>query len=101
MKIWKMDADGSNQVQFTPDDEYADWFPHPSPDGKYIVFLSYHRSVEGHPPNKDVLLRLMPVGGGEVRTLTRLFGGQGTLNVHSWSPDSRKFAFVNYRLVPR
>jgi dipeptidyl aminopeptidase/acylaminoacyl peptidase len=101
MKIWKMDTDGSSQEQFTPDDEYADWFPHPSPDGKYIVFLSYQESVEGHPPNKDVVLRLMPTGGGEVKMLTRLFGGQGTLNVHSWSPDSKKFAFVSYRLVAR
>jgi dipeptidyl aminopeptidase/acylaminoacyl peptidase len=101
MKIWKMNADGSNQVQVTPDDEYADWFPHPSPDGKSIVFLSYHKSVQGHPPNKDVLLRLMPTEGGEVKTLARLFGGQGTLNVHSWSPDSKKFAFVSYRRVPK
>jgi TolB protein len=101
MKIWKMNVDGSNQEQVTPNDEYADWFPHPSPDGKYIVFLSYEKSVEGHPPNKDVVLRLMPVGGGEVKTLTHLFGGQGTLNVPSWSPDSKKFAFVSYRLVPR
>ncbi len=101
MKIWKMNADGSNQEQVTPDDDYADWFPHPSPDGKYIVFLSYQKSVEGHPPNKDVVLRLMPAGGGEVKILARLFGGQGTLNVHSWSPDSKKFAFVSYRLVPR
>ena len=101
MKIWKMNADGSHQEQFTPDDDYADWFPHPSPNGKHIVFLSYHKSVEGHPPNKDVVLRLMPTGGGEVKTLARLFGGQGTLNVHSWSPDSKKFAFVSYRLVPR
>jgi TolB protein len=101
MKIWKMNADGSHQEQFTPDDEYADWFPHPSPDGKYVVFLSYQNSVQGHPPNKDVVLRLTSTGGGEVKILTRLFGGQGTLNVPSWSPDSKKFAFVSYRLVPR
>jgi TolB protein len=101
MKIWKMAPDGSGQTQVTPDDNFGDWFAHPSPDGKLIVFLSYDGSVEGHPPNKDVVLRSMPVGGGEVRTLTHLFGGQGTLNVHSWSPDSRKFAFVSYRLVGR
>lgn len=99
MKIWKMAPDGSGQTQVTPDDAFGDWFPHPSPDGTLIVFLSYDRSVEGHPPNKDVVLRAMPVSGGAVKTLTRLFGGQGTLNVHSWSPDSRKFAFVSYRLV--
>jgi len=101
MKIWKMSPDGSGQTQVSPDDDFGDWFPHPSPDGSTIVFLSYHRSVEGHPPNKDVVLRSMPAGGGEVTTLTRLFGGQGTLNVHSWSPDSRRFAFVSYRLVGR
>lgn len=101
MKIWRMAPDGSGQTQVTPDDAYGDWFPHPSPDGKVILFLSYDRVVEGHPPNKDIVLRLMPAEGGEVRTLARLFGGQGTLNVHSWSPDSRTFAFVSYRLVGR
>ncbi len=99
MKIWKMGPDGSGQAQVTPDDSYGDWFPHPSPDGRVILFLSYEKSVEGHPPNKDVVLRLMSTGGGDVATLTHLFGGQGTLNVHSWSPDGKKFAFVSYRLV--
>jgi TolB protein len=99
MKIWRMDADGSNQVQFTHNEEYADWFPHPSPDGKWIVFLSYDKSVEGHPANKDVVLRLMPMEGGEPRVIAELFGGQGTINVPSWSPDSKEFAFVSYRFV--
>jgi Tol biopolymer transport system component len=66
-----------------------------------VVFLSYDRSVEGHPANKDVVLRIMPAGGGEPRTVARLFGGQGTINVPSWSPDSRRFAFVSYRLRPQ
>ncbi len=101
MKIWKMNADGTNQEQVTPNDEYADWFPHPSPDGKYIVFLSYQKSVEGHPANQDVVLRLMPTGGGDVKTLTHVHGGQGTLNVPSWSPNSKEIAFVTYRMIPR
>jgi TolB protein len=63
------------------------------------VFISYHKSVEGHPANKDVLLRMIPVKGGEVKTVATLFGGQGTINVPSWSPDSKHFAFVSYRLV--
>ncbi len=99
MNIWRMDPDGANQEPVTPDDAYGDWFPHPSPDGKWIVFLSYDKSVEGHPPNKDVVLRIMPATGGEPRVLAKLFGGQGTINVPSWSPDSKEVAFVSYRLV--
>jgi TolB protein len=99
MKIWRMAADGSAQEQVTFDGEYADWFPHPSPDGKWVVFLSYDRSVKGHPPNQDVALRLMPLSGGEPKILARLFGGQGTINVPSWSPDSTRIAFVSYRLL--
>jgi len=98
MQIWKMNADGSEQEQVTFD-EYNDWFPHPSPDGRWIVFLSYEEDVEGHPPNRDVMLRLMPVEGGEIQVIAKLFGGQGTINVPSWSPDSQNVAFVSYRLA--
>ena len=110
MKIWRMRVDGSGQTQVTPNDEYGDWFAHPSPDGKWIVFLSYAKSVEGHPANQDVVLRIMPVPPesslkvGDVparkpKIIATLFGGQGTINVPSWSPDSKKIAFVSYRLV--
>ena len=99
MKIWRMDSDGTNQIQMTNDDQFADWFPHPSGDGKQIVFLSYDKDVNGHPPNKDVALRIMPSSGEKPRVLTRLFGGQGTINVPSWSPDNKYIAFVSYRLV--
>lgn len=98
MQIWRMKADGSGQQQVTTD-EYQDWFPHISPDGRYIVFLSYDKDVKEHPANKDVLLRLKLTKGGEIRVLAKLFGGQGTINVPSWSPDSRNVAFVSYRLV--
>jgi TolB protein len=100
MQIWRMRPDGSGQEQVT-NDEYNNWFAHPSPDGKWLVFLSYEKDVKGHPPNKDVTLRLMPVGGGEIQVLAKLFGGQGTINVPSWSPDSKHVAFVSYRLVSR
>ena len=99
MKIWRMKADGSEQIQYTPTDNYGDWFAHPSPDNKWIVFVSYDKNVEGHPANKNVLIRMMSTEGGEVKTLATLFGGQGTINVPSWAPDSKRFAFVSYRLV--
>ncbi len=98
MQIWRMKTDGSEQTQIT-NDEYNNWFAHPSPDGKWLVILSYEKDVKGHPANKDVMLRLMPVGGGEIQVLAKLFGGQGTINVPSWSPDSRQLAFVSYRLI--
>ncbi len=100
MKIWRMDPDGKNQTPMTHDEEWADWFPHPSPHGRTVVFLSYDRSVEGHPPDQEVVLRMMPLAGGEPRIVARLFGGQGTINVPSWSPDSTRFAFVSYRPLP-
>ena len=99
MKIWRMNADGSQQEQVTTDADHADWFPHPSPDGKWLVFLSYDKGVSGHPEDKDVLLRIMPLAGGKPSVLATLFGGQGTINVPSWSPDSKSLAFVSYRLV--
>jgi Tol biopolymer transport system component len=100
MQIWRMNADGSEQTPVTSD-EYNNWFAHPSPDGRWIVFLSYDGDVKGHPANKDVMLRLMPAGGGEIRVLAKLFGGQGTINVPSWSPDSARLAFVSYQLIRR
>jgi TolB protein len=98
MQIWRMKPDGSQQEQVMSD-EYNNWFPHPSPDGRWIAFLSYPKDVKGHPENKDVMLRLMPTRGGEIQVLAKLFGGQGTINVPSWSPDSRQIAFVSYQLV--
>jgi Tol biopolymer transport system component len=93
-----MRPDGKSQEQMTYD-ECNNWFAHPSPDGKWLVFLSYEKSVKGHPANKDVMLRLMPSKGGPIQVLAKLFGGQGTINVPSWSPDSRSLAFMSYRLV--
>lgn len=96
MHIWRMNADGSNPVQLTTD-TYSNWFPHPSPDGKSIVFISYLEDQGfAHPADKDVMLRLMDVKTGTIRELVRFRGGQGTINVPSWSPDSKHFGFVSY-----
>jgi Tol biopolymer transport system component len=99
MQVWRMNADGSDQ-QAIINDEWNNWFPHPSPDGKWLAFLSYEPEVKGHPENKDVMLRVLSLATGRVEVIAKLFGGQGTINVPSWSPDSRRLAFVSYQLIP-
>ena len=97
MQLWRMKPDGSGKEQITFD-QYNDWFPHISPDGKWIAFISFptHIDPKSHPTYKRVMLRLMPSTGGAPRTIAYLYGGQGTINVPSWSPDSKKIAFVSY-----
>lgn len=100
MQVWRMKADGSEQTQMTFDESNS-WFPHLSPDGNQVAYITYKKgdvAPGDHPANKDVEIRLMASGGKEHRVLVTLFGGQGTLNVNSWSPDSKKLAFVSYRM---
>ncbi len=99
MQIWRMKPDGSDQEQVFTDD-LNNWFPHISPDGQWMVFLTYGADVTGHPENKDVMLRLMSLSDKKITVLAKLFGGQGTINVPSWSPDSKQVAFVSYMLIP-
>ena len=99
MQIWRMKADGSEQEQVFSDD-LNNWFPHISPDGQWMVFLTYGAEVKGHPENKDVMLRLMSLADKKIAVLAKLFGGQGTINVPSWSPVSKQVAFVSYMLIP-
>jgi dipeptidyl aminopeptidase/acylaminoacyl peptidase len=99
MQIWRMRPDGSEQEQVFSDD-YNNWFPHISPDGQWMVFLSYDKSVTGHPENKDVTLRAISLSDRKIKIIATLFGGQGTINVPSWSPDSKQVAFVSYQLMP-
>ena len=96
MQIWRMKPDGNNQEQMTFD-EYNDWFPHVSPDGKWLVFISYGSDIraDDHPFYKNVYIRLMPSEGGEPEVIAYLYGGQGSMNVNSWSPDSKCIAFIS------
>ena len=97
MQLWRMRADGSAQEQMTFHTQINSWFPHVSPNGEYVVYIAYYvgdLEPGEHLPNKNVELRLMPASGGPSRLLTKLFGGQGTINVNSWAPDSQRFAFV-------
>lgn len=99
MQVWRMDAGGQNQTRMTWDEESNCWFPHLSPDGKQVAYIAYKKgdvSPGDHPPCKHVEIRLMDADGSNTRTLVRLFGGQGTLNVNSWSPDGTQLAFVSY-----
>lgn len=101
MQAWRMKADGTEQTQMTFDEEWNTWFPHISPDRQKVVLLAYKKGdVEPnqHLPHKYVELRLMNADGSDVKTIVKLFGGQGTINVNSWSPDSKKFAYVRYRI---
>ena len=100
MQVWRMRTDGSEQTHMVQEEANC-WFPHVSPNGRLVVYIAYGKddvAAGDHPPNKNVELRLVPATGGESKTIAKLFGGQGTINVNSWSPDNRTIAFVSYRL---
>lgn len=93
--LWRMRTDGSALQRMTGDAR-VNWFPHPSPNGRDLVYLAYPEGTQGHPANLTVELRMLPLTGGSPRTLLELFGGQGTINVPSWAPEGDRFAFVRY-----
>lgn len=99
MQIWRMAVDGSEPTHRVHEEANC-WFPHLSPDGQWVAFIAYDKDdveVGDHPPNKEVEIRLVSSEGGASKTIVKLFGGQGTMNVNSWAPDSRQLAFVSYR----
>ena len=96
MQIWRMRPDGTGQEQLTSDD-FNNWFPHVSPDGRSIVFITYGPEIpaEDHPWYKRVYIRKMPRDGGKPAVVAYVYGGQGSMNVNSWAPDSKSIAFVS------
>jgi TolB protein len=101
MQAFRMKADGTEQTQMTFDDGWNTWFPHISPDCKKVSMICYKKGdvrPDEHVPHKNVEIRVMNADGGNLHTVAAVFGGQGTLNVNSWSPDSTQFAFVSYRI---
>ncbi|MEV5963657.1 biopolymer transporter Tol [Kribbella sp. NPDC051952] len=93
-QLFRIPAGGGEAEQLTFD-ERVNWFPHPAPDGSSIVYVSFPHGIEGHPADiDDVRIRLLV--DGEIREVVTLFGGQGTMNVPSWSPNSSQFAYVAY-----
>jgi len=101
-QLFRAAVDGGDVVQVT-DDERVNWFPHVSPDGRTLLWLAYEPGTTGHPADRDVLLRVLPLGddglpaaGSRPRDLLPLQGGQGTINVPCWAPDSTRFACADY-----
>ena len=98
MQVWRMNRDGSDPVRMTRNDDNC-WFGHISPDGKKVVYIVYHKDQlqpDEHLPDMQCELWGMDADGNNAHRLCSLFGGQGTINVNSWAPDSRRFAFVSY-----
>ncbi len=96
-QIWVMAADGTGQRRLFEDD-FVNWFPHPSPDGEQLIYLAYPPGTEGHPPDLAVALVLCDPEGGSRRRVREFTGGQGTMNVPNWAPDGSAFAYVRYEL---
>lgn len=95
--IWRIRPDGCDLQQMT-DDAFVNWFPHPSPDGRHVLYLAYPPETKFHPANLDVALCIIPSEGGTPRELIRFCGGQGSINVPCWEPNGQRFAFMRYSL---
>jgi len=96
-QIFHKPLDGTICVQITHDAR-VNWFPHPAPDGSLVAYLSYPPDTESHPEDRDVLIRTMRPDGSGISDIDGFTGGQGTINVPSWAPDSSAFAYVRYPL---
>ena len=94
-QIWRVRPDGSGHEQVFAD-RFVNWFPHPSPNGRHLLYLAYPEGTMGHPRDKDVALVLAEADGANRRVVAEIFGGQGTMNVPNWAPDGSAFAYMRY-----
>ena len=109
--IWRMPPEGAGpgdaKAERVTSDDWEDWFPHFSPDGKHMLVFSFPKGTENHNDKMPgVVLRMAPAPGKTLKAvkfdeLVKFYGGQGTINVNSWSPDSKKFAYVVYEPLAR
>ena len=97
-QIWRTLADGTAPEQVT-DDEWNNFFPHLSPDGTRMVFVSSAKAGSLPPETEDIVLRVLTFESKRVAILAKLIGGRGTMDMSSWSPDGRRLAFVSYQSV--
>jgi Tol biopolymer transport system component len=109
--IWRIPRDtpapADQQAERVTGDQFQDWFPHVSPDGQSLIFLSYHKSIQGHPIDQDVMIRRIAVPGvdpseptAKIEPLVRIVGGQGSIGSRPWSPDGKQFVYVSYDPPP-
>jgi Tol biopolymer transport system component len=110
-EVWRIPADGAGpgdkKAEQVTNEDVENWFPHPSPDSKWLLYLSFAKGTATHNDKlPGTQLRMMPMPGArlakppKMQVVTTFFGGQGTINVNSWSPDSKRFAYVIYEPLP-
>jgi TolB protein len=93
-QLFRIPVAGGEPEQLTHDDR-VNWFPHVSPDGRSIAYVSFPAGTEGHPADRDVIVRMLDEAGA-IRDLAEVYGGQGTMNVPSWDPAGERIAIVAY-----
>ncbi|NND06257.1 MAG: hypothetical protein HKN87_07745 [Saprospiraceae bacterium] len=93
MKIWRMDIDGKNKSQLTTDKDWDDWYPQPSPDGRFLLVHSTQESRGG----EEVFLRLFSIDAPttNVRVLGSYGGDLSKPTFNAWSTEGDRIAYIS------